>query len=201
MSRVHVTENNFIKTAAQENEALSPLAESQETRLPTGLSLHQLFNEDILHSDSQTVEPLPQKISFWDRFINWLKAPAAQPASPITSSKPSVKQIETKPETISFTPILEPPAHLSDDFKTIPLATSSKKDAKAALTSREVEEAFSLMSEQTIEAIMFIIFKIQIELEKENAQVSEKTFSKYLDFQKLQQKVLLEIISSISLPC
>jgi hypothetical protein len=49
------------------------------------------------------------------------------------------------------------------------------------------------MSDRTLEEVMFIIIKAQLELEKESAHVAEGTFSNYQDFRKLQDKILQDV--------
>jgi hypothetical protein len=83
---------------------------------------------------------------------------------------------------------------IPDDLLTAKFPPVPRKiNSKQSLTKSEITEVITLMSDQTIETIMFTIFKTQMEIEKENANVAEGTFSKYLDIQKLQQNALEEI--------
>lgn len=169
--------------------------DSQSTKENSaGLALHQLFDEDILHSSTpQTIESNMMSPTLWGKFLSWLKGETEN-----NIQIPSVENIEetvvSKAETINQIPELEPPASIPDDLKNIKFPSIPKKvNNHVKLSSSDVEEAIALMSERSIESIMFLIFKMQIELEKENANVAEGTYSKYVDFQKMQQKVLLEI--------
>lgn len=198
MTQVRATEKIQLDEAAiQEMKAFSPQEgqEDKDSSSPTGLALHQIFNQDVLNEwISQSVEVETFTPSLWQRILAWFKGTEKDSTSQVSTNKTSLESTEIKSEALSPVPVLDPPENIPEDLRDIKLPPVSKKDDfKTKLSSSEFEEALSLMSEQTIEAIMFIIFKTQIQVEKENANTAEKTFSKYLDFQKLQQKVLCEI--------
>jgi hypothetical protein len=158
------------------------------------LGLDQVFNEDSLKQASQkfvsqAVETEELTPSFWNKFLAWLKG--ATTTSPSVDTEP----LNTNPlKPLSPIPTLEPPENIPIDLQGVKFPPLSKKgEGKSKLTPSEIMEGVSRLSEQTIESVLFIIYKAQMELEKKNAQIADGTFSKYLAFQKLQEKALVEI--------
>lgn len=194
MSEMRIEKIHVDEAVNQNMEGFS-LQEKQDFTPPTGLALHQVFDRDILHellSQSTEVETITP--SLWQRIFAWFTKENKGSTLQKSESKTIAGSKEIKPEAISPIPVLDmPETHVNEIPSTKLPSISKKDDLKTRLTSSDIEEAFSLMSEQSIEAIMFIIFKLQIQLEKENANAAESTFSKYLDFQKHQQQILGEI--------
>jgi|GEM_PF-2794128 len=185
------------KTSFQEGQPLLPELQDNGPS-PSGSALHEIFNQDII--DQVSVDKLSEIIenetltpSLWNKILSWFKeTELVAPASP--SSTPLMTSLETSTlEPIHPTPTLEAPDSIPTDLEVARFSPPSPKIQKNRSSVTEIEEALALMSDQTIESIMFILAKAQIELEKENAHVAEGTFAKYVDFQKLQQKVLQEI--------
>lgn len=188
------TQSVITETVSLDDKDFSTVAQSPKEN-SKGLTLDQLFDQDVVNSPiSHTIESHMMSPTLWGKFLSWLKGDTEKPNIDVSSADAAKELLINKKEAINQIPELVPPACIPDDLKNITFASIPKKgNGNIRLSSREVEEAITMMSERSIESIMFIIFKTQIQLEKENANVAEGTFSKYLDFQKTQQKILMEI--------
>jgi len=190
-------ERNYLVNAEPQRIETFPSSpsETKDHPLQTSLNLHQVFNQDVIDTlmdDSVAVEAIP--LSLWDKILSWFIGSNKEAASPIQSSKKNKELVRTQSETIHPTPVLEQPTYIPDNLQSIHLSPVSKKsESTAKLDSSDIETILSKLSDHSIESIMFLIFKTQVHLEKEHAKVAEGTFSKYLDFKKLQQEVLGEI--------
>lgn len=193
---VHLDEPTVQEMIAQENQDIANPSRSN------GLALHEYFDKDVLDElKSQATEIETLSPTLWQRFLNWFKGTGedSNTVSELKKTNKIAHSDEIKPEVISSVPVLDPPENIPEDLKTAKLTDLSRKDdLRKKVGSQEIEEALSLMSKHTVENIMFIIFKAQLQLEKENAKTVEGTFNKYLDFQKLQQKVLVEIKDALA---
>lgn len=191
IDKIHLDE-----VALQEREALPVNAQNQAKAART---LDQVFNQDLLKDLSmkaanQAIEAETFTSFLWTKISSLWKNPEKDAASRISPADLRAAQENSIPERISHVPEIEAPDMIPADLQAAKFPSPSKKaNLKNKLTPSEIFQGLTLMSERSIESIMFIIFKAQIELEKENANVKEGTFSKFIDFQKLQQKVLQEI--------
>lgn len=171
-------------------DSASPLALETKNPAPPrqkeGLALHEIFNEDSL---LQIAPPSTFLGSIWKKFFSW-PGSEEKSASLSTQTPGTLSTLES----VSFEPVLTPPSDMPADLHSLRLPPLSQRGGqKDVLTPIEISEALSLLSDKSIESIMSIIFSAQIDLEKESATVSEGTFSKYAEFQQVQQKILLEI--------
>lgn len=200
MSRVNNTEKVHFDDAAYQG-VLEPLSqEAQEVghnQSKTSLGLHEVFNKDTLNSldfVSQTMEMHAVTPSLWNRIISWFWKPETV-SPPKTMESAATKNLPLPSiEPINLVPAIDPPEHMPADLEGAKFPGASKKTPlKNVVQSKDIEEILAQMSEQTLESVMFIVFKAMLELEKENAKSTETTFTKYIDYQKLQQNVLQEI--------
>jgi hypothetical protein len=192
VEKIHLDETNF-----QEMETLSSQSIEEETSQP-GAALHQVFSKDVLSEfskslPSQVIESERLTPSLWSKIMSWWREPEKTSTLRTSLSESDETLTVAKTEFIHPVPGLEAPDHIPADLEAAKTPFAPFAHARNRLTSQEIREGLSLLSERSIESILFIIFKAQIQLEKENACVAETTFSKYLDFQKLQQKILLEV--------
>lgn len=189
---IHLDDPTTQEIVSQEKQDLSNLSH--------GLALHEYFDKDVLSElKSQSAEIETLTPSLWQKFLSWIKGTDKNLEHKLDKADSVKNSDDMKSEVISSIPVLDPPENIPEDLKSAKLTTFSKKnDLKVKASSREIEEALSIMSKQTVESIMFIIFKAQLELEKENAITIEGTFTKYLDFQKLQERVLVEIKDALA---
>lgn len=162
----------------------------------TSHALHQVFNKETLESlttesTSQLIKSISKNPSLWQRFLNWWKEPVIKPKT--NAKAPNKPDSKNSPKPIDQIPHLDKPDEIPDDLQNAKFPPSIKKNSNTPLGSKEITDALSLMKEESLEAILFIIFKAQLEVEKETANVSEKTYTKYQHFQELQQKMLSEI--------
>jgi hypothetical protein len=198
-----------MESFAQELDSFT--SEPEEEEKPSGLALHQVFGQDSLNPKgslptegtlpiqklSNTAESEASTPSFWSKilsFFAWWYKPEVK-AQTLSPSTPSQDLLEVdEPEPISPVPNLEGSDCIPPDLmanKKPPHST--KKNDNERLSQKQLSEGLLLMSKHTIEQIMMIICKAQIELERENAKIAEGSFSKYQEFKKLQEKVLEEI--------
>ncbi len=193
--------DNKIQLQGLENysEADAQSKDFSGERKTTQFGLHQSFDQDFLDNPFVEMSPITVELesktaSFWSKIFSWWYQPEVKAqASPISSSDVDLLEVD-EVEPISPVPVLDEPDCLPADLEAAKLPSSSKKTTrKEKQTYQEIMEALSLMSERTIEQIMYIILQAQIELEKENANVAEGTFSHYQDFQKFQEKTLDKI--------
>lgn len=201
---VDTTEKVHFNEAAYRgiNPHLTTFQGAEEDQLPPpGLPLHQVFNKDTLNGLAedfafQAMELDDVTPSLWSRITSWWEKPKTAPLTQVVVQPAEMEKspLAASMEPINSVPAIDPPDHIAEDLLEAELPPISKKTPlKSSLTSGEMSEALALMSQQTIEAVMFIIYKAQIELEKDNAYTTEGTFSKYLAYQKKQQEVLQEI--------
>ncbi|MFI0435562.1 MAG: hypothetical protein ACH350_07550 [Parachlamydiaceae bacterium] len=166
----------------------------------TAIALHEVFSQDILNPKTPDQLP-PQPIEIekpssysWNQFLSFFTGYHRQGITKNSSTKVSEEVCDKEAQAIAPIPNLEPPSHLFPDLKEASFAPVSKKEgSKRKLMSSDIDDILAMMNQQTIESIMFLIFRMHTELEKEHAAVAEGTYSKYLDFQKKQQELLLDI--------
>lgn len=164
----------------------------------TAAGRHQVFQKDTLGTTpqpakvaSKTIDLEKQNPTIWNKLFSWayqteLKGQVQNQAANKATAK--------KPDPIDHVPPLEKPDNFPADLEGIKLPpVPLNRTSRKPLTQEQMMEGFSHMSDQTIEQIMFIVMKGQLELEKENANVAENTFTKYQNIRKLRQKVLEEI--------
>lgn len=192
-------------TTARGIEASSSPFE-QELSLPhtsafeIGKGLHRVFNQDTLNqrteAPSETSISKPERStspSFLEKVLAWCKGTNNPKPKAEVEKFPSLPVSEI-PKAISPIPVLEAPNQMTEELASLKLpAPSRTAELKEKLTSADLDEAIALMSSQSIESIMFLIFRTQIGLEKEKANVIESTYNKYVDAQQLQQKLLGDI--------
>jgi hypothetical protein len=187
---------------SQEIEALSVESQSSEVneKRASGFTLDQLFNQDSLEilfpieMLSHTAELESKTSSFWSKIWSWWYQPDLKTQTSLLSSSQNDLLEVCEVEPIGAVPVLEEPDIIPADLRAAKLPPITKKtNGREMLSQSQLNEALSLMSERTIEQILFIVLKAQIEIEKESANSTEKTFSKYQDYKKLQEQVLQEI--------
>lgn len=183
---LNIVEYNKTERAIAENMVTT---HQEEHLVKPGKPLHQIFEDTISRSNELSTPPP----SLWDQILSWFWGSEKETISPTTPSKTAQDLSISTKQTLSPIPVLDPPSLIPDDCKNIELMGKSTTSKKNKHGIRDIEDLFSSMNEQTIESIMHVVFQTQIRLEKHHAQTAEKTFSKHLDFQKQQQKVLSEI--------
>lgn len=94
---------------------------------------------------------------------------------------------ENSPKPLSRIPQLEKPIIRNFDIP------NCKAKKVKSLDSDELISGLQLLSPQSIEEIVTAICIAQLDLEKEHVKTVETTQSKYLEFQKAQQKLLQDI--------
>ncbi len=162
----------------------SPVSTSSgERSKEKGSAIHEIFNTDTLESFSSSSTPKEKlekaQLSLWEWLLSWFKNGEKQP---INDSETSISETIINP-----IPQLEAPRSKLE----IDVIETKKKVEKISM--RDIEEITSQITKESMEAILFIIFKHHLELQKENANVVEKTYSKYREFQKYQQELLSQI--------
>lgn len=168
--------------------------------LEIGKGLHGVFNQDTLKQSKEalpgTSTPKPERSaspSLLEKVLGWCKGTNKPAPKAEVEESPSLPVSEI-PRAISPIPVLEAPNEMTEELASLKLPPPSRTaELKERLTSADLDEAIALMSSQSIESIMFLIFGSQISLEKEKANVIESTYNKYVDAQQLQQKLLGDI--------
>lgn len=198
-----ISQTNLIKLQEVEvgpfNEGL-PLNPGGLQKIIPNSSLPQVFKDDFVGSKGASDQKIileEKSPTFWDKFTSWL---TQNELDPKVSSMPAT-QAETvkKAEPISPIPVLEAPEKMPSELQTATLPpVISKKTSRQTFSPNEVMEAVSLMSQHTVDEVMAIVLKGQLELEKENAEVAENTLTKYQNIKKLKQKVLEEVRDAIA---
>ena len=169
-------------------------------------ALHEHFNQDVFFNTStptdnrenESTQSTTDSSSVIQTVLGWFKRDAKKTAIPVKNLEKQEKArdsvAELKGEPLSPIPMLDHPENIPAEELSIQLPITLKPHAKgSSFNLNEFENHLSSISGETIESIMFIIFQTQIELEKEHAKVAESTYSKFLNFQKLQQQMLSEI--------
>lgn len=191
-----------IERTRLEDVALEDREKASSVHAPNpakaALTLEQKLPQDLLkdlsvRATNQTVENTTFFSSLWNSICFW-KQPEKDVSTQVSPADLRAVQERAIPEKISHVPKLEAPDMIPADLQAAKFPLNPKKaSGKSLLTLTEICEGLALMSEHSIESIMFIIFKAQLELEKDNANVIEGTYAKYMQFQKLQQAMLQEM--------
>lgn len=141
---------------------------------PQSCTLDALFANDVVFSQKtpkELLSTLQSHISSQD----------------LENEIPSNQISENSPKPLSRIPQLEEPLNQHFD---IPLCKTKKRQS---LGSEELISGLQLLSPQSIEEIVTAICLAQLDLEKEHVKTAESTHTKYLEFQKAQQKLLQDI--------
>lgn len=162
---------------------------------PSGAALHQVFKNDCV-GEKAKISPalvLEEKApSFWSRIYAWFY-PVDLDEQDSLASTPQAEALRHN-EPVDLLPVLDIPESMPSDLEAAKLPPAAKsRNTRQTLTPRQLMEEVSLMSQHTIDEIMSIVMKGQIELEKENAEVAENTFTKYQNIKKLRERILEEI--------
>lgn len=159
-------------------------------------TLDQIFQQDRLkesNSASPIASPEPTQPSFWELFLSFFwKKPEVNKSAALPSPETEIKAAPLKP--LSAIPAIDKPEGTS--FTWTP--STDVKEAKQTVSLSWVKEGLSLMSSSTIEALMFIILRRQLESEKENAEAVEKTFTNQEKAQQLKEKILEEVKEALA---
>lgn len=200
LDKIHFQEAGTLSAGSQADSAGS----QSEKKAFSGSPLHQLFDLDI--EDALPIQALDLSLeleskmpSFWSRIFGWWY----QPELKMQNSVPPASQVDLfevdEVEPISPVPMIDEPDSMPADLAAAKLPQELKRTKlKENLLQKELVEVLASMSEQTIEQIMFIVLKAQIELEKETANVEEETFSKYQEFKKIYEKSLQDIKKALA---
>ena len=195
--------NQVERSQSNQTALQEPPEEAKEVRVATGYGLHQVFKQDRLASPPVLLQntPPPSRVppetgaipttppSFWNSVSTWWSG-----GEQVTSNKPTTSATSfAVPKPLDSTPTLDAPESIPADLQAAHFpAPSTKKQTKKWMPS-EISDGLKLMSQHSIDAIISIICHLQLDLEKEHVKVADSTFSKYLQFQKMQQSVLQEI--------
>lgn len=194
MNSFLTTEKVHLEGSDFQEEGVAPENQKdQHSFSNTGLPIYQVFEKDELVKQTENMLVEEVSSSLWNKISSWWRSSEKNPNLPDPTSQPTERVIKEKLSPINLIPAIDPPENISLDLQGKLSSILKKTASQPTLTPTDIARGLAVMSEHTIEAIMAVIFKTQIELEKENANIAEKTFSKYLDFQKMQQKVLQEI--------
>lgn len=155
---------------------------SAEPSASSSASLAEVFREDRLIAplDTQMTAPAPaaSSPSLWERICTWWSG------KPQECTLASNSQEMTQQQRIDFKPSLDSPDHMPTELAAAHFPKVPSKYQALKMTPSEIEQGLSEMSDETIEKVLFIIFHTELQLQKENAQITDSTFSKYLQFQK-----------------
>jgi hypothetical protein len=194
-----------------QNSSVSPPEEHLTISPENTKTLLDLFNKDVVTSSSarssnqsdavseeQTLEEATANRSFLDRMLSWLpsKTKVDQPVQ-----QPTIGSVESlKNEMISGTPVLEAPEGVflnPKDVVRIPQVCGHQLNPDEPVTSAEISEVISQLSDKTIEEVMQIVIRGQLQMEQEFAEVSEQTFEKNKIYVKIHQKMADEIYEKL----
>ncbi len=162
---------------------------------------HEIFVEDVEKQSTQVIsrhtEELESKqITFWDKLYAWWTGIDLSVKKPSTNI-PETDSLNSAPvNPISPIPQLEKPLGF-DSQRPLPLIRE-KPSSHEKLSESKIIEGLSSMSSFTLETIMLILLKAQLEIETENAKNCEKNFDKFHQFKKLQQKALQDIKDTLA---
>lgn len=163
--------------------------------------LYGVFNKDTLQvvldkplskelENCQTLENYKTNDpTLREKFVAWWKGTQKNTVAHI--EEPS-NQDNSPIAPVNSVPTLELPDNLPPDLENI-LVSHPPFNVQKLLTTQEIYDSITAMSDRTIESIMFIIFKVQFESEQKWADGADKTYSKYMEFQKKQGEVLQEL--------
>lgn len=196
--KIRSDETSFYEVLEDPSSETAPQEEYPSSQ--AGSALHQVFNKDTLNTASADflacaveTEVLTTP-SFWNKLLSWWKKSEKTSTPQISPSSFAEKLEVDSLKPLSSVPTLEIPDHIPEDLQGVKLPLISKKGpTKSGLTPSEIGEGLVRMSQHSLDSILFIIFQAQLEWEKEHANTAEKTFSKYVDFQKLQERILQDI--------
>ena len=173
-----------------------------------------LFNEDIVSSSAkppkengkipetaeQSTEEAAANRTFLEKMRAWL--PGNWNTEPPTKEPVNGINGPSKEEAISGTPVLEAPEGVflnPRDVVRIPQVSGHANALKPGeqVTSAEIAEALSKMSDKTMEEVMELVLRAQLQIEQEFAEVTEQSFEKNKLFVKIQQKLVDDIYAKL----
>lgn len=165
-----------------------------------GRAIHQLFSKDVLVQDlSQTSVEEMTSPSFWSKITPWW-IPETRPSA-IDKSK-AVSEIEIqKAEPICSVPGLDKPtlpgeASLEGVVPSFAPQTIKKQEFK--LSEDDLLEIVSNLEQKTVDEVMAIVLKAQLEIERDGAALSQDSFTRLQTMRKIQEQMLEEIKEALA---
>ncbi|MBA2368640.1 MAG: hypothetical protein H0V82_06415 [Candidatus Protochlamydia sp.] len=161
-----------------------------------GKAIHELFNKDTLNCAASV--QVPQKPSFFAKIAPWLYTPQVS-GQPTTAISKTVSDLAIqKAEPIQTTPELDRPelppnASLEGVVPKMTPQLLLKAGKKDEISEKEIVLALSEMSSKTIDEVIAIVLKAEMELARDGAEIAEDSYSRLSKVRKLQEKTLDEI--------
>jgi hypothetical protein len=189
------TDQNTFRTQTSQKSNHIDLDVSHEGPVK-GKAIHELFNKDTLTSTESVQET--QKPSFFAKIAPWLYTPQVSAPPSTTVSKTVSDLAIKKAEPIQTTPELDKPelppnASLEGVVPKMTPHLLLKSGKKEEISEKDIVLALSQMSSKTIEEVVAIVLKAEMELARDGAEISEDSFSRLSKVRKLQEKTLDEI--------
>jgi len=172
----------------------SSLPAEEMSPLKPGFALHQVFSQDKLEN-VQAAEKVSAKQgmknnSLWQKLNPWYQD-TLSPASIQSGEKVALtKNVDIKLPLQSL-PVLEAPAQQTD-----PVVANVK--SKNVMNVKDVSEGIAQLSTQTLEAVLAIVMRAQIELDKEMAATTQTSYDQLERVNELRRRTLEEIKTEVA---
>lgn len=165
-----------------------------------GQAIHQLFSKDLFIQDlSQASVEETMSPSFWNKINPWW-IPETQSKGIATSKTVSDMEIQ-KAEPIRSVPELDKPTlpgEASLEGVVPPFTPQAVKKQEVELSEKALLEVVSNLEQRTVDQVMAIVLKAQLEIERDGAALSQDSFSRLQEMRKIQEKMLEEVKEALA---
>jgi hypothetical protein len=150
-----------------------------------GLPLHEIFKDDTQSSSNPAKTELSLK-SGW--LSTWLPLKTKENTSTVEAPTQTVAVEAAKPRPIDSTPMLEKPDLIDESLSVAPFSKTGDTAVKGS--EKKYMEAIALMSSLSMEQVMTIVMKEQLEIEKDRLVTTQDGLLKLQDLKKLHQQTV-----------
>ncbi|CUI16392.1 putative membrane protein [Candidatus Protochlamydia naegleriophila] len=165
-----------------------------------GQAIHQLFSKDVFIQDlSQASLEETTSPSFWSKINPWW-IPEIQANKIETSKTVSDMEIQ-KAEPISSVPGLDKPTlpgEASLEGVVPQFAPQSIKKQEVKLSEKDLLEVVSNLEQRTVDEVMAIVIKAQLEIERDGAALSQDSFTRLQNMRKIQEQMLEDVKEALA---
>jgi hypothetical protein len=158
-----------------------------------GKALHELFHSDSIAIEEKKQSALAtlfeQKINFW-----WF-SPKTPPVQ--ASNIPSEDDIRKAPPINSIPEIDHPGFFQEASLEGVVPKLATRSQEKADISSETMMKTLALMETKTMDQVMLIVLKAQLEVERDNAEISQNSFEQLQNQRKIQEKALEDIKAAL----
>ena len=170
-------------------------------RNESGKPLHEVFNKD-----TQEVTEKDKKPSWAEWIASWIPFVGQTQTANVIDSAKSPTEVQnvgsvTQKKLLDPTPALDAPLYDDEENDTTlsPFSgTTNEPPLKEKIRLKQAAEVIASMSDYTMDQIISIIMKAQLELEKEGAITVQSGFLKLQDLKKIHARTIEEVKDALA---